>query len=165
MDGYIKLSRALKYWRYKKKPNYVALWIHMLQEAYFKDGYFGTVQVKRGQFVTSYQKLADETGLTVRQVRSIIGNLVGEELSVKTTNKYSLITILKYDEYQGSDEKSDKQNDKQVTSNRQANDNYIRKKESKKERIDILPTYDTSLNKVMSEEEEMELLELMKGEA
>lgn len=167
MDGFIKLSRALKYWRYKKKPNYVALWVHLLTEARYQDGEWRGIKIKRGQFPTTMQKLADETGLTVRQVRSIIGNLTGEELSVKTTNKYTLITILKYAEYQDADGKSDKQNDKQMTNKWQTNGNTIRNKESKKERniYNSLPVYDPSKNKNMTLEEENELLELMKGEA
>lgn len=167
MEGYIKLDRSLKYWRYKKKPNYVALWVHILSEARFKDGQWHGIEIKRGQFPTSIQKLADETGLTVRQVRSIIGNLLGEELSIKTTNKYTIITVLKYDEYQGFGDENDKQNDKQATSKRQASDNTIIKKEGNKERniYNSLPVYDPSKNKNMTLEEENELLELMKGEA
>lgn len=166
MEGFIKLDRALNYWRYKRKPLYVALWVHLLQCANYKDGYDGDIEVKRGQLLTNTKKLADETGLTVQNVRTILNHLCGEELTIKSTNKYSLITIVKYEFYQGSSEQSNNQINKQLTSNQQATNKqltnshpYYIKKERKEESKNII--YDSSLNEVMSKDQELELLSLM----
>lgn len=163
-EGFIKLDRALNNWRFKRKPNYVALWVHMLQLAFFKDGKDGTVEVKRGQFVASVKELSSDTGLTVQQVRTILKHLDGEEITIKTTSHYSLITIVKYDEYQGSGEQINKQINTQSTNNQQTTNNYIRKKESKKEINNYI--YDPSRNPIISRELEEELEQLIgKAEA
>ena len=47
------------------------------------------VTIKRGQRVTSYQHLADETGLTYQKVRTALNNLKSTgEITSKSTNNY-----------------------------------------------------------------------------
>lgn len=113
--GYIKLDRALENWRYKTKPNYVALWVHLLLKANHQDGMYQDVLIKRGQFTTSLEELKKGTGLSLQQIRTIINKLNNEEITIKTTNKYTLINIVNYDKYQSSSSKSNKQINKQVS--------------------------------------------------
>lgn len=157
--GYVKLYRSLKNWRYKKKPNYVALWVHLIEEANHKSKLVEDVFVSRGSLLTSYGRLADETGLSVQQVRSILQNLNGNELILKSTNKYTLISIVKYDFFQGDEVKTNKQ----ITSKQQTNNNKQERKEGKKEKniYTDIPIYDPSTNRKMTDEEEAELLEIM----
>ena len=157
--GFIKLDRALEEWRYATKPQYVALWVYLLLKANHKDKKVGNVVVERGSLMTSYVSLARGTGLTVQTVRTIIRHLNGEEIIVKSTNKNTLISIVKYDFYQGYR----KQTNKQLTSNQQATNNKQEYKETKKERniYNTVPVYDPSTNRKMSDEEEAELLEIM----
>lgn len=85
--------------------------------------------------MSSIKNLAYETGLTEREIRTGISHLKSTgEVTSKATNKYSLFTIKNYDLYQSDD----RQDDTQVTGNRQANDKRTttieeRKKEIKKE--------------------------------
>lgn len=157
--GFIKLDRALEDWRYATKPNYVALWVYLLLKANHKEKRVGNVVVERGSLLTSYESLSRGTGLSVQTVRTILHHLNGEEIIVKSTNKYTLISIVKYDFYQGYR----KQTNKQLTSNQQATNNKQEYKETKKERniYNSVPVYDPSTNRKMTDEEEAELLEIM----
>ena len=167
MQGYIKLNRSLQNWRYYKKPNYLALWIHILLEANHQDGKWEDVVIKRGQMVTSIKRLSNDTGISIQTVRTILSKLKGEELTIKSTNKYTLICIVKYDEYQGRNKQTNKPSNKQLTNNQQTTNNKQETKETKalKNIYNSVPVYDPSTNQQMSKEQEEELLELMKGQA
>lgn len=119
--GYIKLHRSLVNWRYFTSPNYLLVWIYLLLEAKHKPQKWKDKTIEKGQLVTSVQRISEATGISVRKVRTILNNLKGEELTIKSTNKYSLITILNYAQYQYSELKSDKQTDNQLTNKCQTN--------------------------------------------
>ncbi|WP_370777925.1 hypothetical protein [Roseburia sp.] len=131
MDGnYIKLSRGLLDWEWYTDINTTRLFIHMLLKANWKDGNFKGTTVPRGSFVSSIGKLSSETGLTEREIRTAISHLKKTgEVTSKTTNKFTVFTVVKYDLYQTSD----KQNDRQETSKRQSNDILTPTIEEKKE--------------------------------
>ena len=131
MDGnYIKLSRGLLEWEWYTDINTTRLFIHMLLKANWKYGNFKGTTVPRGSFVSSIGKLAGETGLTEREIRTAISHLKKTgEVTSKTTNKYTVFTVVKYDLYQTSD----KQNDSQETSKRHSNDILTPTIEEKKE--------------------------------
>ena len=116
-------------WEWYTDINTTRLFIHMLLKANWKDGNFKGTTVPRGSFVSSIGKLAGETGLTEREIRTAISHLKKTgEVTSKTTNKYTVFTVVKYDLYQTSD----KQNDSQETSKRHSNANN-RRKERRKE--------------------------------
>ena len=59
------------------------------------------IAVERGQRVASLAKLADETGLTVKQVRTALEHLKRTgEVTHTATSKYGLFTVNHYDRYQ-----------------------------------------------------------------
>lgn len=120
MDGnYIKLNRSLLEWEWYTDINTSRMFIHMLLKANWKDGNFKGTTVPRGSFVSSIGKLSGETGLTEREVRTAISHLkTTGEVTSKTTNRFTVFTVVKYDMYQTND----KQNVSQETFNRQPND-------------------------------------------
>ncbi len=135
LDGnYIKLSRGLLEWEWYTDINTTRLFIHMLLRANWKGGNFKGTTVPRGSFISSIGKLAGETGLTEREIRTAISHLKKTgEVTSKTTNRFTVFTVVKYDLYQTSD----KQNDNQETDKRHSNDilttTIEEKKEGKKE--------------------------------
>ena len=163
--SFIKLDRALLDWRFKHKPNYVALWIHMLMKANYEPSEFEDIQLSKGEFATSINHLAEDCGLSVQNVRTILKHMDGQEITMRSTNKFTLIKIIKWDKYQCSADETNKQSNKQLTNNQQTTNNRIRNKEIKKGiniyNIDRLPVYDTSKNPVFTKEEEEEIMSLM----
>lgn len=95
-------------------------------------------EIKRGSIVSSYEKLATETGLSVMQVRTAIKKLRSTgEITSKSSNKNTVFIVNNYDLYQGSN----KQNNEPVTSKQQADNIQITTtKESKEVKKDINKT-------------------------
>lgn len=119
MRDYIKVSRSMLDWEWYSDINTSRLFIHMLLKANWKDGNFKGTTVPRGSFVSSIRKLADETSLTEREVRTAINHLkTTGEVTHKSTSKYSVFTVVNYDLYQSNDTQSVSQ----TTSERQSND-------------------------------------------
>lgn len=133
MDGnYVKLSRGLLEWEWYSDINTSRMFIHMLLKANWKDGNFKGVIVPRGSFISSIGKLIDETGLTEREVRTSIAHLKKTgEVTSRTTNRYTVFTVVKYDIYQTTD----KQSDKQTSDKRQANDNLTTYKRQSNDKL------------------------------
>jgi len=128
MQGWIKLHRKLKTWRWYKDSIMVHLFIHLLFSANRENGFFMDIPVKRGQLITGLYSLNEATGISIRSLRTALKRLENtNEIIRKTTNKYSLITLLNYETYQDKD----KQSDKRTTIKRQSNDNKQEGKEGK----------------------------------
>lgn len=132
---YIKLSRKLTEWEWYGNINTCRLFVHMLLKANWKEGKFEGKVIPRGSFVSSISKLAEETELTIREVRTAISHLkTTGEVTCKSYSKYTVFTVNNYCQYQ----LSDTQNDRQATGKRHSNDiqttTIEEKKEGKKER-------------------------------
>jgi hypothetical protein len=106
-DGWIKLYRKLIEWHHYKNGNTFRLFLHLLMTANIEDKQWKDgVVIKRGQVVTSIAKLAYELGLTDNQIRTSKNTLKRTgEITIKTTNKYSIITVCKFDDYQAEKQK------------------------------------------------------------
>lgn len=134
--SYIRLDRKMLTWEWADDPNMVALWIRILLDAnYYENQWHGEIY-ESGSFPTSIHKLSKETGLSERSVRTCLNKLKStHEVTIKPTSKGTKIIVNKWAFYQGlsddCDKQIDKQSDKRATSDRQATDNTIRKKESK----------------------------------
>jgi len=117
--GHIKLDRKILEWEWYTDINTCRLFLHILLKANWKDGRFKGIEIPRGSFVASYQTLADESGLTVRGVRTALKHLKATgEVTVKRHAKFSVITVNNYCLYQSSDTETDNQ----VTVERQSSD-------------------------------------------
>ena len=105
---YIKLNRKIMEWEWYGNINTCRLFIHMLLRANWKDGRFEGKVIPRGSFVSSLPKLADETSMTIREVRTAISHLkLTGEVTCKTYPKYTVFTVKNYCEYQSSDIQND----------------------------------------------------------
>lgn len=133
-NEYLKLFRKMVRWEWYTDVNTKTLFIHCLIRANWKEGSWRGIRYERGQFITSFPSLAKETGLTIRQVRTALDHLITTgEVTDKKIHKGRIITVVNFDKYQGSDRQNDKQNDRQTTDKRQANDNRYKKYKNNKE--------------------------------
>lgn len=128
MEGWIKLHRKFLDWEFYDDINTKVLFLHLLLNANYEDKKWRGIVIKRGQLVTSREHLAKQVGLSIQQVRTSLDKLENnQQITRKTTNKYTLITIEKYGLYQSYDDYiTNKQPAKQPTNN-----HNIRNKEYK----------------------------------
>jgi hypothetical protein len=124
--GWIKIHRKMLDWEWYDNPNMVRLFIHLLLKANYKDKRWHGIIIKRGSLITSSVQLAEETGLTRQKVRTALGKLIKtQEINQQTTNKYTLITICNYKDYQQLDLDNPLVANHQITINQPSNNHQI----------------------------------------
>lgn len=122
MQGFIKLHRQITEWEWYSNINVCRLFIHCLLKANHKDNKWQGIVIERGSFITSIENLAFETGLSGQQIRTALNKLKSTgEITSKTTNRYSVISIKNWDMYQFDN----KQDNKQITNKQQTNNKQI----------------------------------------
>lgn len=101
MNGFIVIDRNIEDWRWWGCPHATALWLHLLVKANWKDGYFMGHEVHRGETVTSYRHLSEETGMSEATVRRWLMQLKKDgAIQIKSSSKFSIIRIVNYEKYQ-----------------------------------------------------------------
>lgn len=104
MEGFVKIHRSLLSWQWYTDTPTKCLFIDLLLSANFADKKWKGIVIERGQLVTSIDHLSLSTGLTPKQIRRALDNLESTgEITTKRTNKFTLITICNYDNYQCAD--------------------------------------------------------------
>ena len=121
-QGWVKLHRSLLDWEWYSDINTKVVFIHLLLSANHKDNNWRGIEIKRGQRLTSFDKLSAETGLSVSKVRTAIKKLIStNEIASKSHSQHTVFTVKNYSSYQGDD----KQDGKPVTNKSQTNDKQI----------------------------------------
>ena len=100
-------------------------WIFILLQANHQDGLWQGIVVKRGSFITSQVKLSDSLGWALGTVNLFLNWLKTESrIEIKTTNKYTVISVINYDTYQRNESKNEnemKASRKQTETNNKEN--------------------------------------------
>jgi len=123
MTGWILIHRKFSDWGYYNNSQMVHLFIHLLIHANYEDKEWNGIILKRGQFATGLNALNRDTGISIQSTRTLLKKLeLTKEIVVNSTNKYSVITICKYNDYQIESNGTNKQltiypqtNNKQLT--------------------------------------------------
>ena len=130
--GYIKLYRSLLDWEWYDEPNTLRLFLHLLLTVNFEEKSWRGVAVKRGQRITSYGQLAEETKISVQSIRTAIKHLKSTgELTHQATPQYGLFTVVNYDKYQAA---TPQPSADQPADNSQQTDHQQQLKKDKKEK-------------------------------
>lgn len=129
-QGWIKLFRSMMEWQWYDDIVTRGIFIHCLLRANHTATKWHNIDLEKGQFVTSLKNFADENGISVQTLRTHLKRLKSTgELTIKTTNKYSIVTVCNYSLYQCSDEginmQTNTQPNKQLTSKQQTNNNQL----------------------------------------
>jgi len=91
------------------------------------------VELEPGQFIFGRKKAAIETGMSEQNIRTCLDSLkTMENLTIKSTNKYSIISIVNWESYQQDHIASNQQRHHQVTSNQPSTNHKQEVKEHKK---------------------------------
>nr|DAI88233.1 MAG TPA: replisome organizer [Caudoviricetes sp.] len=126
LNGYIKLYRKLIQWGWYQDSVVKDLFLHCLLTASFKEFKWMGQAMNAGQFVTSYKLLAEALGFTVQQIRTALKKLESTgEITSKSTNKYTVITVINWGSYQADDIDSNTQINKQITNKQQTKNAFF----------------------------------------
>ena len=123
-NGYIKLHRkTLDNPVIMKNAEHVAIWIYLLLEATHKkyDVLFNgkRITLLPGQLITGRNVIAKALKVNSSNVQRILNEFeIEQQIEQQTTNKNRLITILKWNEYQTTEQQL---NNKRTTTEQQAN--------------------------------------------
>lgn len=124
MDGWIKIHRKLLDWEWYDDGNAVRVFLHLLLTANFEPKKWHGITIERGQLATSVVNLASQVHLTSKQIRIVLEKLKNtNEIDIQTTNKYTLITICKYADYQTQEATIGQTNGNQMANEGQTNGN------------------------------------------
>ena len=118
-EGFIKLYRKMLEWGWYDDGPTKDVFIHLLLIASYEDKFYRGIPLERGQVVTTVKEMEVKLGLTTRQIRTALSKLIStNEVTKKSTSKFTVYTINNYADYQVCD----KQNDKPATNERQTSD-------------------------------------------
>lgn len=122
--GWICLHRRFLEWEWYDDVHVRIFFIHCLLRANHTTNKWRGYTIKAGQFITSLNHLAKETGLTERQIRTCIKKLKStNDIDTQTTNRNSMIIIKNWNKWQTERQTKRQTSDTQVTTNN--NDNNI----------------------------------------
>ncbi len=125
MSGWIKLHRQFLNWEWFNKSEAVHLFMYLILKANHKDGTWQGIDINKGQFITSYGKISSDTGISLQTVRTLLKKFENtNEINTQTTNKYTVVTICKYADYQSEETEANTQlTNKQQSTNKQLTTN------------------------------------------
>jgi len=99
--GWIKIHRQLLDWEWYNDVNTTRVFLHLLLVANHKDNKWRGIEIKRGQRLTSISALADETHLSIKNIRTSIKRLKStNEVASHSTAQHTVFTMVNYDLYQ-----------------------------------------------------------------
>ena len=106
MDGWLKLYRSILDSTVFQDAEVLKVWIWLLCNVAFEQHdticYGKVIHLKPGQIATGRKKIAQCTDLNENKVYRALTALKSlGNIEIKSTNKYSIITIVNWDKYQG----------------------------------------------------------------
>ena len=129
-NGWVKLHRRITDWEWYQDANTFRVFMHLMATANHETNKWQGVTIDKGQLITSPDKIATALKLSRQQVRTSLTKLKStSEITIKTTNKYTVVTLCQWESYQGKDDLSPTEqpatqqtNNQQITS-KQPTDN------------------------------------------
>lgn len=142
--GWIKLHRKTLKSSVWEKPNVWRVWSWCLLKANHKTQKFpfagNDIIIKAGQFITGTNKACKELELTCQKYRTAINYLKNSKrITTKSTNQFTIITVINWRKYQPIDYDNNKQISPKLTNEQQtANKRLTTNKKKKKIREKLI---------------------------
>ena len=100
-NGYVKIFRKILDWQWYNKDYMLRVWIYLLMNARHDNGNVWGVPLRAGQLVAGRKQMSKDLCLSEQSIRTAINRLKStNEITVQSTNKYSVITIVNWADYQ-----------------------------------------------------------------
>ena len=118
-NGWIKIHRSFLTWEWIDKPEMVSLFLFLLLSANTEKKTWRGMELERGQFVTTQANLSKRLNLSRKVLRTCLERLKETgEIDIVGANKFSVITICKYDDYQDKNLEKGQQRAKKTANKR-----------------------------------------------
>lgn len=99
--GWIKLHKSLIDWAWYSDPNTKVVFLHLLLIANYEPSEYMGETIQRGEAVFGRKEMGAILGLSEQQVRTAIDHLKStKEITIRSTKKYSVATLVNYSKYQ-----------------------------------------------------------------
>lgn len=125
MGGFIKLDKDIEHWGWYSDLIVKSVFLDILIHTNYADGEFKGVEIKRGQAVIGRKAMAKRLGISEQNVRTALKKLqsTGEiklqkptnKSTNKSTNLFTLVTVVKWEVYQGWYDSSNQESNLKVT--------------------------------------------------
>lgn len=134
MEWFVQLHKKICEWEWYTDIPTCKLFFHILLKCNYKEAKWRGIEVKPGDFITSFDHLAKETWLSIRQVRTALEHLETTwEVTKQSTSQYTILTLTNWGTYNIRDDKPStngwQTNDKPST----ITNKYNKEKKEKKE--------------------------------
>ena len=142
-QGWIRLDRAIFNWEWYTEQNVKSVFLHALLRANHSPIQWRGISIARGQFFTSLDSLAYETGLSKQKIRTALKKLESTgELTSKQQAGGRMITVIKYERYQdiNSQPNSQPTGNQQAANRRATPNNNDNKENNENNENNITPT-------------------------
>lgn len=131
-NGYIKIHRKLADWGWYKDANTMRVFMHLLITANYAETEYMGETIHPGETVIGRRSLASALGMSEKNVRTALKHLKStNEVAIRTTNKFSVVTIVNWELYQIKDGKVANKTANKVASEGPASGHTIKKEEEK----------------------------------
>ena len=155
-NGYVTLPRLFfRNWEWSDDANTVAVFVRLLIEADIVPNSWHGIPVPRGGMVSSYTRLAEKTGLSVKKVRTAIKHLEAAGCVAKTAYPNCTVFAIKnFDLFQaGASLRSNEGQtmDKPTASNGQQNKKIEEQEEKEERNLSILDAKSKKITPTLEE--------------
>jgi len=128
MEGWIKIHRKITEWEWYSDPITKSVFFDLLLTANHEPRRYKGHDILIGQTISGYPAMAKRLGISVQNARTAINHLKSTgELTVQSTNRFSIITLLNYTKYQLTQNETNQQTNSpansQLTVNQQSTNN------------------------------------------
>lgn len=152
MAGWIKFHRQILDWEWYSDKNTSRLFFHLLLSVNHKEKNWRGIIIKKGEKITSQDKLSEETGLTRQQIRTSLSKLKStNDITVTAKTQHTVIYINNWDKYQDNEDDNQQSNQRatneQPTSNQRITTNKNVKNGNNEKKEDIPAKADVSTKK------------------
>ena len=129
LSGFVKIHRKLVGWGWYTDNVVKGVFLHILLTANFRAMEWQGRIIQPGQLVTSIARMGADLGFSPRQIRTALDKLKStNEITIKTTNRYSIITVTNWDEYQVCSDNQTNKKTRNFASERQTDDKQMTNK-------------------------------------
>lgn len=145
-NGWIKIHRKITDWEWYSDSAVRSVFFDLLIHASHNDYRWKGQMIKRGQIIFGRKEAALRLGISEQSIRTAITKLKStNEITSKSTNRFTVITLINYTKYQSNDSVSNQQINQQIniqTTNNQPTINHNQEDKelkNKKEEYMLIP--------------------------